>query len=112
MTNGQKMEITKFRQDGLGYTAVAKQMGLSGDTVQSFCRRNGLAGEITIKIEKVEKQLQKDFCQECGKNLQQTDGIKKRIFGKEFTAYGNSHRKYCSHKCYVRSRFKGGDVNE
>lgn len=142
MTDGQKMEITKFRQDGLGYTAIAKQMGLSRDTVRSFCRRNGLVGEITIKIEKVEEQLQKDFCRECGKKLQQTDGIKKRIFccrkcrekwwhehsdqikqravysfvctgcGKEFTAYGNSHRKYCSHECYVKSRFKGGDGNE
>lgn len=25
--------------------------------------------------------------------------------GKEFTAYGNSHRKYCSHDCYIRARF-------
>lgn len=112
MTDGQKMEITKLRQDGFGYTAIAKQMGLSRDTVQSFCRRNGLAGEIIIKIEKVEEQSQKDFCRECGKKLQQTDGIKKRIFEKEFTAYGNSHRKYCSHECYVKSRFKGGDGNE
>ena len=25
--------------------------------------------------------------------------------GKEFTAYGNSHRKYCSHDCYIKARF-------
>ena len=25
--------------------------------------------------------------------------------GKEFTAYGNKGRKYCSHECYVRARF-------
>lgn len=26
--------------------------------------------------------------------------------GKEFTAYGNNHRKYCSHDCYIRARFR------
>ncbi len=25
--------------------------------------------------------------------------------GREFTAYGNQHRKYCSHDCYIRARF-------
>jgi endogenous inhibitor of DNA gyrase (YacG/DUF329 family) len=28
--------------------------------------------------------------------------------GKPFTVYGNSHRKYCSHECYVADRFGGG----
>ena len=27
--------------------------------------------------------------------------------GKEFTAYGNDHRKYCSHACYIEDRFGG-----
>jgi len=27
--------------------------------------------------------------------------------GGQFTAYGNSKRKYCSHECYTRVRFKG-----
>ena len=30
--------------------------------------------------------------------------------GKEFTAYGNAKRKYCSHVCYIAARFKGGDA--
>ena len=25
--------------------------------------------------------------------------------GKEFTAYGNTHRRYCSHGCYCKDRF-------
>lgn len=25
--------------------------------------------------------------------------------GKEFTSYGNSKRKYCSHDCYIKDRF-------
>lgn len=32
--------------------------------------------------------------------------------GGQFTAYGNSRRKYCSHGCYIRARFKGGDAGE
>lgn len=29
--------------------------------------------------------------------------------GKEFSCYGNKHRKYCSHDCYIKSRFWKGD---
>lgn len=34
--------------------------------------------------------------------------------GREFTAYGNQHRKYCSHNCYIRARFglEGKDGND
>jgi len=27
--------------------------------------------------------------------------------GSAFTAYGNSHRKYCCHECYIADRFGG-----
>ncbi len=30
--------------------------------------------------------------------------------GKAFTAYGNSHRKYCSHECYIKDRYKENDA--
>lgn len=26
---------------------------------------------------------------------------------KPFTAYGNAHRKYCCHECYIEDRFGG-----
>ena len=45
MTDEQKSEITGLRAAGIGYTVIARQMGLPRDTVRSFCRRNGLAGE-------------------------------------------------------------------
>ena len=28
-----------------------------------------------------------------------------RHCGKTFTAYGNDHRRYCSHACYIQARF-------
>ena len=30
--------------------------------------------------------------------------------GRPFTAYGNQHRKYCSHDCYIRARFGNPDA--
>jgi len=140
MTDEQKIEIMSLRREGFGYTAVAKRMGISKDTVKSFCRRNGLAGRMAVQGQ--ECQTQGGRCRECGKPLQQTEGMKRRVFcsdacrvkwwhehpdkirrravysficagcGKAFTAYGNSKRKYCSHECYIRSRFKGGDGSE
>jgi endogenous inhibitor of DNA gyrase (YacG/DUF329 family) len=56
------------------------------------------------------------FCSEkCRRQWWKThpeEGNRKAVYtqvcarcGKEFTAYGNSHRKYCSHDCYIRARF-------
>lgn len=133
MTEKQRHEITRLRREGLGYTAVAKQLGISKDTIKSFCRRNVLSGE----LEPVQ-----GICRECGQPLPRAEGMKPRVFccetcrvkwwrehpdrirqravysftcaccGKPFTAYGNAHRKYCSHECYIKARFKGGDGHE
>ncbi len=137
MTEKQKQQITHLRKNGCGYTVVANKVGISKDTVKSFCRRNGLAGErAAAQAGNVPE------CRECGKPVQQTEGMKPRVFccdecrvkwwhehpdkikrravysftcagcGTTFTAYGNSRRKYCSHECYIRNRFKGGDADE
>lgn len=138
MTDEQKMMVTRLRQEGCGYTAIAKKMELSRDTVKSFCRRNGLSGNM---VKEITEQYQPGCCRECGNILSQTKGVKRRIFcsktcrekwwkehpeqinqkavysficaccGKPFTAYGNSKRKYCSHECYIRNRFKGGEAD-
>lgn len=140
MTDEQKTKIVSLRREGLGYTTIAKRLDISKDTVKSFCRRNGLTGEMAVRGQ--ECQPQGGRCRECGKPLQQTEGMKPRVFcsdkcrvkwwhehpdkirqravysftcagcGKAFTAYGNSKRKYCSHECYIRNRFKGGDGGE
>lgn len=131
MTDEQKEKITALRREGSGYTAIANSLGISKDTVKSFCRRNGLTGTMARKITS-------DKCRECGKRLPRPSGTKPRIFcseecrvkwwhehpdkinqravysfvcafcGKNFTAYGNRHRKYCSHECYINARFRGG----
>ena len=63
MTEEQKKQIIRLRKKGCGYTAVANKVGISKDTVKSFCRRNGLAGEMAAAETPV------PGCRECGKPL-------------------------------------------
>ena len=42
MTNGEKMLITQQRRQGLGYTEIARKLGMSVNTVKSYCQRKGI----------------------------------------------------------------------
>ena len=127
MKNEQKQKIIALRRDGAGYGSIASQLGISINTVKSFCRRHSLAAPPTDHL-----------CEQCGRPIIQNPGRKRKRFcsdacrnkwwnshldlvkrkavytftclacGKKFTVYGNSHRKFCSHACYIAYRF--GDV--
>ena len=126
MKGEQKRQIIALRRDGAGYGSIACQLGLSINTVKSFCRRKGLAAPPTESV-----------CEQCGSFIEQATGRKRKRFcsdacrnkwwncqlelvkrkavytftcptcGKEFTVYGNNHRKFCSHACYIAYRFRG-----
>lgn len=133
MTEEQKYNITYMRNNGLSYTQIAEKTGISRNTIKSFCRRCNIKviGNVNPK------DSSKLNCKLCGKRLQPVKGKKKPKFcskkcrmkwwnthpdevnrkaiykfickgcGISFTAYGNSRRKYCSHGCYIISRFGG-----
>ena len=42
VTDEQKEKIIRFRSMGRGYADIGKELGISKDTVKSFCRRNSL----------------------------------------------------------------------
>ena len=137
MTDKQREKITALRHQGFGYTAIANSVGLTKDSVKAYCRSHGLAGE---KAEHTLVKIPVKLCLNCGKVLVQRPGVKQRKFccpecrmawwnshqdavkqkavysysclqcGKNFTAYGNAKRKYCSHNCYISARFKGGNA--
>ena len=44
MTTEQRERIGSLRQEGYGYTAIAKAIGLTKDGVKAYCRAHGLAG--------------------------------------------------------------------
>jgi transposase len=120
MTNEERETIGKLRLDGLSYGQIAAALGISVNTVKSFCRRHDAS---------------KLLCKNCGKSLEQVVGKKPKTFcsdwcrnawwkshrnamrkkavytlycarcGRRFDSYGNKSRKYCSHECYIRDRF-------
>ncbi len=138
MTDDQRKAIAELRNQGHGYTAIGDAIGLSKDSVKAYCRTHGLAG-VKAKSHTL-KKIDVDRCKNCGAPITQRPKVRRMKFccpacrqkwwnahqgqngqkamyhyvcaacGKEFTAYGNSHRKYCSFECYINGRFKSGDV--
>ena len=133
MTQQQKEQIAKLRTEGYSIPAISEALGISKDTIKTHCRRYGLNPASAVdKNKKVEDGC---FCRNCGAPLVQTEGKRVKLFcsdkcrtawwnshrdahgsksvyqyscakcGQPFTAYGNSHRKYCSHACYISDRF-------
>ena len=134
MTDAQKENIRYLRGEGLGYRAIAARLGISENTVKSFCRRNNLTGVASKEPPQV--------CRQCGQSLAKAPKRKERKFcseacrrawwkahpelvdrkafytlacaecGKEFLSYGNQKRKYCSHACYIKARFQKGGCHD
>ena len=127
MTQEQKKQLIILRRRGEGYGQIASSIGISINTVKAFCRRNGLVTEVDDTV-----------CVQCGRPVSQNPRRKRKRFccdacrnkwwnshkelvlrksvhtfscsncGEEFSAYGDSHRKFCCHECYIEYRFRGG----
>lgn len=134
MTDVQKEQIIGYRKQGYGYKKIAGLMGISQNTVKTFCKRNGYSG--VAKEQQAEEGSA--VCRCCGKPVTSIPGRKPKKFcsdrcrnrwwnshlelvqkkanyeyvclncKKTFTVYGNANRKYCSHECYIEDRFGGG----
>jgi len=138
MTPEGKSSLSAMRKAGRSYTEIAAELGISKNTVETFCRRNGLTPETeSIPVEITPAPTTERLCPHCGKPVIQLEGRKEKKFcsdtcrnrwwnshmdmvkrkaiyeytcptcGSAFTAYGNSHRKYCCHECYIADRFGG-----
>ena len=128
MTTEEKAKIADLRCNGYGYKKIAQAIGVSVDTVKSYCRRNGLNGVRTIEtvcpccgktLINVPGKKAKKFCSDRCRNKwwnSHLDQVKRKAIyeficpncKKPFTAYGNANRKYCCHECYIEDRFGGG----
>ena len=130
----QRDAIEKMRADGMSYSSIAKALDMKEVTVKKHCQRN----HINAQVSTLQENTAYTHCRECGKGLQQLDKQKRRLFcseacrnlwwhkhpdkirqkaiysyhcaccGSYFSAYGNSHRKYCSHACYIADRYRKG----
>lgn len=131
MTNHEKQLIAKMRSHRMGYREIAAALNLTENCIKKYCQRNNLGGARAAAM----PTQRKDICPECGSALYNAHTGRRRRFcsdacrlawwhkhpeqlankqkytytcpccGKQFHAYGNAHRKYCSHGCYVRARF-------
>lgn len=135
MLEVQKENIRYLRGEGLGYGAIAARLGISENTVKSFCRRNGLSGvacrdmpgvcrQCGEPLDGVPKRKGRKFCSEDCRRAwwkARPELVDRKAFyplvcaecGEEFLSYGNRGRKYCSHACYIKTRFgKGGGCHD
>ena len=129
MTNEQKKRLEQLRLEGFGYKRIAAELGISINTVHSFCRRH------PDKI-KTPAYRTENTCLYCGVKLHHTPGAKKRKFcsdrcritwwnahpeagtkrkvrevacgfcGATFFVIGEQTRMYCSRICSARARAK------
>ncbi|CDE29692.1 putative uncharacterized protein [Ruminococcus sp. CAG:403] len=78
MTNEQKEAIASMRDAGVPFPSIAEQLGLSINTIKSFCKRNNImSGRITGS--------NVHFCLQCHKSITQAEHRKTK--------------KFCSDKC-------------
>lgn len=86
MTENQKTQIADMRGEGYGYTKIAQMLGLSVNTVKSFCRRKKLTGrKDAVSHMAVPTRSGQHFCLCCGAKVAQTSGRKEK--------------KFCSDRC-------------
>lgn len=137
MTDEQREELIRMKQSGESNRIISETLGISENTIKTFVRRNNIHAlqkkEPVVIIPKEHEHV----CKECGIPVAQYQCRKAKLFcsdkcrmawwnrnqdqvnrkanysyecaycKKEFVAYGNSHRKYCCHECYVSDRFGG-----
>ena len=135
MTNEQRMIVSSLRAEGMGYGAIARKVGISENTVKSFCRRNAQQTEMAqsavsntaehkclccgVPVEQNAGRKEKKFCSDKCRNRwwnSHLDKVDRRAIrevtcancGKTFSVYGRAVRKYCCHECYIEHRFGGG----
>ena len=104
MTSLQKEQVRRMRREGISYSKIAESLGLSENTVKSYCKRNNLRVVSTptkVELPNTESETETfEFCKNCGKPIEQRPGMKPRKFcsDKCRTTWWNSHLDQVSRK--------------
>ena len=134
MTNAQKQLVTDLRAVGQGYKQIAATLGVSANTIKSYCQRSNLTGHDAPKETEI-KEKTNEACKQCGTPLQQQSGLKHRTFcsvecrvrwwsknrnqsdgnasvlkrceqcGSVFRSHASAKRKFCCHACFIMARY-------
>ena len=139
MTQQQKEQISKLRASGASFGKIASALGVSVNTVKSYCKRNPISAEAAPAPK---APLHTNRCPQCSAVLKQSPGHRQKRFcspkcrmawwsehpeqmvrknmspveclhcRKVFLQYGNRPRKFCSRGCYLAHRYgQGGDTH-
>lgn len=79
MTDNQKSQIIKLRVVGNGYGKIAQMLGISLNTVKSFCRRNDISGNTATEPSAI-LTGETTACENCGREIQQIAKQKEKRF--------------------------------
>ena len=127
MTNEQKQAIVSMRDSGVPITSIAQQLGLSVNTIKSYCKRHGIhSGNQSSKnilfclqchkeIPQAEHRKEKKFCSNKCRQLwwaENTALIPRDsqiericpVCKTSFLSCQSKHRIYCSRTCYGKSK--------
>ena len=132
MTDAERDYIICYRQSGKSCAEIAQVLGLSANTVKSFCHRNRIAPGVQPALthsmdtvclccgEKMERQSHrkpKRFCSDtcrlrwwhAHRDMEKNAADRRCLScGRVFRS--SREQKYCSHACYINARF-GGNIH-
>lgn len=80
MTNEQKSTIMRLRSEGCKYAAIAEVVGLSINTVKSYCRRQSINAAVAAPPDENGVPL----CKQCGKPLEHMPILKSTLRKKTY----------------------------
>ena len=107
MTEDQKRLTLQMRNDGKTYAAIAVELGLSSNTVKSFCTRNGMPKSVMMEtgVETLPMKRQTDTtagAEEASKAepIMRTDRSACRQCGADLQLRNeNQMKRFCSERC-------------
>ncbi len=135
MNDKERQQIQTLRKENKSYGAIAQVLGLSVNTVKTYCQNHALGGA-KVKVEYKAGEARPCAC--CGTPVIQNPKRKAKRFcsklccttwwnshlyevnrrtyherecpgcHKIFKVYGKKVQKYCCHACYIKDRFRGG----
>ena len=105
MTDIRKDKIRRMRADGSSYSTIAAFIGISENTVKSFCQRNGLGSTVSKPIEITEDN---NLCKNCGKHVVQVPKQKPKKFCSQECRliWWNANRDKISKKAFYEFKCK------
>lgn len=142
MTEAEKASVARMRMASIPYAQIAAELGMSVNTVKAYCQRHGVKPEqdpqqkpdvatrpdacklCGRRLLKRAGRKPRFYCSDlCRRNWWRDHGnraMNRRTFyattctgcDRVFQSYGNSKRKYCSHGCYIHTRYGVKNKND